>query len=175
MRWAVLLKGVNVGGNRKIPMADLRDFLAGLGLTDVKTLLASGNAVFDTDEKDPAKLEARLEQEAKAKLGLDTGWLLRSHADLVAVVKANPFADAAKAHPHHLLVHFHRDPFPVSLLPLAHDGPERLTAEGRELFVDYPEDVGHSKLPQAMNKAKFPKLATARNWNTVLKLVELTR
>ena len=66
MRWAVLLKGVNVGGNRKIPMADLRDFLAGLGLTDVKTLLASGNAVFDTDEKDAAKLETRLEQEAKA-------------------------------------------------------------------------------------------------------------
>jgi uncharacterized protein (DUF1697 family) len=175
MRWAALLKGVNVGGNRKIPMADLRAFLEGLGYTDVKTLLASGNAVFDTEEQDSAKLESRLEQEAKAKLGLDTGWLLRSHAELAAVVNANPFADAAKAHPHHLLVHFHRDPFPLSLLPLTHDGPERLAAEGRELFVDYPEDVGHSKLPQAMNKAKFPKLATARNWNTVLKLVELTR
>ena len=155
MRWAVLLKGVNVGGTRKIPMADLRDFLAGLGLTDVKTLLASGNAVFDSDEKDAAKLETHLEHEAKAKLGLDTGWLLRSPADL--------------------LVHFHRDPFPINLLPLAHDGPECLAAEGRELFVDYPDDVGHSKLPQAMNRAKFPKLATARNWNTVLKLVELTK
>ena len=175
MRWAVLLKGVNVGGNRKIPMADLRDFLAGLGFTDVKTLLASGNAVFDSDEKDAAKLEAHLEQQAKAKLGLDTGWLLRSHADLAAVVKANPFPDAAKEHPHHLLVHFHRETFPAALLPLAHDGPERLAAHGRELFVDYPDDVGHSKLPQSMNKAKFPKLATARNWNTVLKLVELTK
>jgi uncharacterized protein (DUF1697 family) len=176
MRWAVLLKGVNVGGNRKIPMADLRDFLTGLGLTDVKTLLASGNAVFDTDEKDAAKLEARLEQEAKAKLCLDTGWLLRSHADLVAVVKANPFPEAAKEHPHHLLVHFHRESFPQALLDaFIHDGPERVAAEGRELFVDYPDDVGHSKLPQSMSKAKFPKLATARNWNTVLKLVELTK
>lgn len=175
MRWAALLKGVNVGGNRKLPMAGLRDFLAGLGLTDVKTLLVSGNAIFDSDEKDAAKLEAYLEGEAKAKLGLDTGWLLRSHADLAAVVEANPFPDAARAHPNHLLVHFHRDPFPKNLLPLAHDGPERLAAQGRELFVDYPEDVGHSKLPQAMSKAKFPKLATARNWNTVLKLVELTK
>ena len=104
-----------------------------------------------------------------------TGWLLRSHAELAAIVKANPFPDAATAHPNHLLVHFHRDPFPMNLLPLAHDGPERLAAHGRELFVDYPDDVGHSELPQAMNKAKFPKLVTARNWNTVLKLVELTR
>jgi len=176
MRWAVLLKGVNVGGNRKIPMADLRDFLGQLGFADVKTLLASGNAVFDAEEKDAAKLEAYLEQEAKAKLGLDTGWLLRSHADLAAVVKANPFPDAAKAHPHHLLVHFHRESFPAALLDaLVNAGPERLSAHGRELFVDYPDDVGHSKLPQAMAKAKFPKLATARNWNTVLKLVELTK
>jgi len=175
MRWAALLKGVNVGGNRKLPMADLRDFLTGLGLGDVKTLLASGNVVFDAQEKDAAKLEAYLEGEAKAKLGLDTGWLLRSHAELAGVVKANPFPDAATAHPNHLLVHFHRDPFPTSLLPLAHDGPERLAAHGRELYVDYPDDVGHSKLPQAMSKAKFPKLVTARNWNTVLKLVELTK
>ena len=176
MRWAALLKGVNVGGNRKLPMADLRAFLEGLGLTDVKTLLASGNAVFDADEKDAGKLEARLEKEAETELGRDTGWLLRSHAELAAIVKANPFPDAAKAHPNHLLVHFHRDDFPKALLKdFAHDGPERLAAHGRELFVDYPEDVGHSKLPQSMNKAKFPKLATARNWNTVLKLVELTR
>ena len=65
MRWAALLKGVNVGGNRKLPMADLRAFLEGLGLDDVKTLLASGNAVFDAGEKDAATLEARLEREAK--------------------------------------------------------------------------------------------------------------
>ncbi len=175
MRWAALLKGVNVGGNRKLPMADLRTFLADLGHRDVKTLLASGNAVFDADETDGATLEAALERTAKATLGLDTAWLLRSHAELAAIVRANPFADAAAAHPNHLLVHFHRDPVPAALLDvLVHDGPERLSVLGRELFVDYPEDIGHSKLPQAMAWAKFPKLATARNWNTVFKLVELT-
>jgi uncharacterized protein (DUF1697 family) len=55
-----------------------------------------------------------------------------------------------------------------------YDGPERLHAIGRELYVDYPDDIGHSKLPQAMAKVKFPKAATARNWNTLVKLVELT-
>jgi uncharacterized protein (DUF1697 family) len=175
MRWAALLKGVNVGGNRKLPMADLRHFLADLGYGDVKTLLASGNAVFDADEADADALEAHLQRAAKAQLGLDTAWLLRTHADLTAIVRANPFADAAVAHPSHLLVHFHRDPVPLALLDaLVHDGPETLSALGRELYVDYPDDIGHSKLPQAMARAKFPALVTARNWNSVLKLVELT-
>ena len=52
-------------------------------------------------------------------------------------------------------------------------GPERLAAVGRELFVDYPDDIGHSRLPKAMSKACFPKRTTARNWNTVLKLRDL--
>ena len=174
MRWAVLLKGLNIGGKR-LPMPELKAFLEDLGFADVKTLLASGNAVFSADAKDGAKLEAKIEKVAAETLKLKTDWLVRDHAELAAIVRANPFPDAAKAHPNHLLVHFHRDAFPAALLKdLKHEGPERLKAHGRELVVDYPEDVGHSKLAQAMAKAKFPKVATARNWNTLLKLAELT-
>ncbi len=174
MRWVALLKGVNLGGNRKLPMADLRRFLADLGFHDVITLLASGNAVFNAEDDDAPRLEGQLERAARSALNIDTAWLLRSHADLVATVATNPFCDAAKVHPNHLLVHFHREPFPVGLLDaLDHDGPERLAAQGRELFVDYPADIGHSKLPQAMARAKFPRIVTARNWNTVLKLTDL--
>ena len=177
MRWAALLKGVNVGGNRKLPMAELKRFVEGLGHRDVATLLASGNVVFDADEVDPARLEASLGAEAKARLGLDTDWLVRSHADLAAVIAANPFPDAAEAHPNHLLVTFHRDRFPMALVEevaALHDGPERLAAQGRELFVDYPHDIGHSTLHRVTAKLRFPRLATARNWNTVTKLLELT-
>ncbi|CAN5472481.1 DUF1697 domain-containing protein [soil metagenome] len=175
-KWAMLLKGVNVGGNRKLPMADLRQFLKDLGYTDVKTLLASGNAVFSCDESDGAQLETLLEREAKAKLALDTDILVRDAADLAAILKANPFADAAVDHPSHLLVYFHRDRFPVELidaLALVYQGPERRTAIGRELFIDFPENIGDSKLPQAMARARFPKLVTARNWNTVNKLAAM--
>ncbi|MEO5866750.1 MAG: DUF1697 domain-containing protein [Sphingomonas sp.] len=174
MRWAVLLKGLNIGGKR-LAMPDLKAFLEGLRFTDVKTLLASGNAVFTASIEDGRKLESAIEDAATKQLELKTEWFVRNHAELAAIMKANPFPDAAKAHPNHLLVHFHRDKFPAVLLDgFTHDGPERLAAHGRELYVDYPADVGHSTLPQAMAKAKFPKLATARNWNTVLKLVELT-
>ncbi len=94
------------------------------------------------------------------------------------MIAANPFPDAARDHPNHLLVSFHRDPVPEGLIekiPTIYDGPERLKAIDRELYIDYPDDVGHSKLGPAMAKLKFPRLATMRNWNTVAKLRDLAR
>lgn len=172
MRWAALLRGINAGV--KLPMADLRAFLTDQGLGEVKTLLASGNATFTAEEKDGAVLTARIAKAAETTLGVKTDWFLRNYADLAAIIAKNPFPDAAKAHPNHLQVHFYHDPVPAALLAgFSHDGPERLAAIGRELYVDYPIDIGHSKLPQAMAKAKFPKASTGRNWNTVLKLEAL--
>ena len=174
MRWAALLKGINIGG-KKIPMTELKALVEGLGCHDVKTLLASGNVVFSCDRSDGAALETMLEA-ALATDGLKTDVVVRNHAELTAVIHGNPFPDAARDHPNHLLVSFHRDPVPDGLIGKIadiYDGPERLTAIGRELYIDYPDDVGHSKLPQAMAKLKFPKVATMRNWNTVGKLRDL--
>ncbi|MBX9860040.1 MAG: DUF1697 domain-containing protein [Sphingomonas sp.] len=175
MRWAALLKGVNVGGNRKLPMADLRAAIAGLGWRDVRSLLASGNVVFDCDEADEAAVIAQVEA-ALAAIGLKTDVMARDLAAMTAIIAANPFPDAADARPQHLLVHFHRETFPIALLdrvPSIYDGPERLRAIGRELFVDYPAGIGESRLHQATAKLGFPKCVTARNWNTVLKLAAM--
>jgi uncharacterized protein (DUF1697 family) len=169
MRWAVLLRGLNIGGKR-LPMPELTAFLESLGHRDVRTLLASGNAVMTADETDAAALEARLETAAAQRLSLATDWLVRSHADLAAVLAANPFPDAATERPSRLLVHFHRDPAPP---PPAHDGPERTVAIGRELYVDYAGGVGASTLDRTMRRARWP-MNTARNWNTVAKLADLT-
>lgn len=174
MRWAALLKGINIGGN-KIPMSELKALVEGLGHADVKALLASGNVVFTADESDGAALERALEA-ALERYGLKTDVVVRSGRDLERVIAANPFPDAAKDHPNHLLVSFHRNPVPDGLigkLPYIYDGPERLKAIGRELYIDFPVDVGHSKLLPAMAKLKFPKVATMRNWNTVGKLAAL--
>lgn len=168
-RWAVLLRGLNIGGKR-LPMPELKAFLEALG-ADVRTLLASGNAVMTAEEADGAALEARLEAAAAERLALRTDWLVRSHAELAAVVAANPFPDAAAARPSWLLVHFHRQP--VGAVSLVHEGPERLAAHGRELYVDFVGGVGPSTLDRTMAKARWP-MNTARNWNTITKLAELT-
>jgi uncharacterized protein (DUF1697 family) len=173
MRWAALLRGVNVGGNRKLPMADLKSFILDLGFTGAQTLLASGNVVFETAETDGAALEALLGREARTRLGLDTDFLLRNRAELEAAIAANPFADAAGTRPSHLLVAFAREKLPDDLperIASFYRGPERLGVDGRHLYVDYVEGQGRSKLPQALARLKPARVTTGRNWNSVLKL-----
>ena len=175
MRWAAMLRAINVGG-RKLPMGDLRAFAATLGLEEPRTLLASGNLVFGSSETDAAALEQWLEEEVAGHFGLRTEFLLRSANDLRAVIAANPFIDAADARPSRLLVHFHREPIPadyVGALEADNKGSERLAAKGRELYVDYTDGVGVSTLDRVMKLARHRRLNTARNWNTVGKLLAM--
>lgn len=174
-RWAALLRGVNLGG-RKLLSSDLKAITESLGYQRVETLLASGNVVFDSVESG-SEIERRLE-EAFEKQGLKTDVMVRDLAGMRAVIAANPYPEAAEDHPSHMLVTFHRDPVPEGPLERhveIHLGPERLQAVGRELYIDYTsqQTMRDSKLLQTMAKAKFPKIATARNWNTVNKLAAM--
>ncbi len=174
MRWAALPRAINAG--KPLAMADLRAFLTAEGMAEVKTLLASGNAIFSCDVEDGAALEARLHAAARDRLKLDTLWFVRNHADLAATAAANPFPDATAIRPNRVQVLFHHAPIAPAVIEALfthHAGPERLHAVGRELYVDYPDGVGTSKLPSVMAKAKLPP-STGRNWNTLLKLVEAT-
>jgi uncharacterized protein (DUF1697 family) len=174
-RWAALLRGVNLGG-RKLLSTDLQAITESLGYTQVRTLLASGNVVFATRENGP-EIERRLES-ALEQNGLKTDVMVRNLVEMRAVIAANPYAEAALDHPSHMLVTFHREAFPEGPIERhaeIHLGPERMLARGRELYVDYTSQqaMRDSKLLQTMAKAKFPKIATARNWNTVNKLAAM--
>lgn len=159
-------------------MADLTAICADRGYRDPTTLLASGNVVLTTEDA-AAEVEASLEA-ALARAGLVTDVLVRGSAELEQVIAANPFPNAVEDHPSHVTVTFHREPFPqeaLNRLRAIHDGPEQMRSIGRELFVDYGgrEGMRGSKLVAAFRKAKFPPVATARNWNTVLKLAAMLR
>lgn len=174
-RVAALLRGVNLG-KRKLLSEDLAAVTRGLGHGEVRTFLASGNVMLASDQSSP-DIERALEAALLAH-GLATHVLVRDAAELAAVIAANPFPDEAADHPSHLLVTFHRDPFPADLIAVAdalNAGPERMVAVGRELFTDYVgrEAMQASRLLQVMKKARFPAVATARNWNTVTKLAEM--
>jgi uncharacterized protein (DUF1697 family) len=171
-RWAALLRGVNLG-SRKLLSADLKALAEGLGFGRVETLLASGNVVFDGDQPG-AEIETMLEAALLAH-GLQTDVMVRNRAEMAAVIAANPYPEAVRDHPSHVLVTFLRDPFPGELIARMPPVPELLHANGRELYIDFLSRQGmrDSKLLQAMAKAKFPKVATARNWNTVNKLHDM--
>jgi len=175
-RRVALLRGVNLGG-RTLLMRDLADICAQLGYEDVRTLLASGNVVFNATEPS-AEIESALEA-ALEQFGLKTDVLVRDGSELEEVLSRNPLKAAADDHPSHLLVTFHREPFPLEALDRLHafhSGPEQLAAIGRELFIDYRDrdQMRASTLLASMRKARFPTVATARNWNTVTKIADLT-
>jgi uncharacterized protein (DUF1697 family) len=173
-----LLRGINVGGKNKVAMATLRELAAGLGFTSVTTLLQSGNLVFESKGKSAGALETLLEQETAARLGVAADYLIRSAAEWEKVVAANPFPNEAETDPSHLVVMCLKSaptPASVKAVRASIKGPEILESRGKELYLTYPAGIGTSKLTGTLIEQKLGVRGTARNWNTVLKLLALAR
>jgi uncharacterized protein (DUF1697 family) len=156
--YALLLRGINVGTKNSLPMAELRAMLEGIGCTDVRTYVQSGNAVFGTtlDEK---KLTRAIEEALEEYMGRPIATTLRTERELQAIV------DGSHA------------PTKAELKPL-HDGDfgdELFEVVGREIYGWYPQGQARSTLGVAIQKLKLRGAVTTRNWNTVLKLLEMLR
>ncbi|MFJ8648384.1 DUF1697 domain-containing protein [Streptomyces sp. NPDC093546] len=179
-RYAALLRGINVGGHRKVPMAELRTVLAGLGLDDVQTYLQSGNAVFGSESGAGEEgLRAELERAIEQHFGFPVDCLVRGGPYLRAVADACPFP-AAELEGKQLHVTFfseQADPERFAALDQAAFLPEEFRLGDRALYLYAPEGLGRSKLAEALGRPALTKglVGTTRNWNTVVKLVELTR
>jgi uncharacterized protein (DUF1697 family) len=177
VRRIALLRGVNLAGNRMVAMADLRALLTRLGFGDVQSVLQSGNLVFSLRGASPscATLESLLEKEMEKALGLKADFHVRTADEWKAVIDGNPFRAEAASDPGHLLVTFFKGPLVtanVKALRAAITGPERLHADGRHLYMVFPDGVGNSKAARLIDR-KLVALGTARNWNTVQKLSAL--
>jgi len=167
-----MLRGINLG-KRQLKSAELKAVIAGLGFTEVTTLLASGNVVFTSSDARAEQLEGQIHDALAQATGLKSEIFVRTPEEINAVVAANPFADAAINRPSFLVVTFHRKPVDaaaVDALMATHDGPERAQAIDRELYIDFLEGQARSTLHAPLGKATRDPVTTARNWNTVLKI-----
>ncbi|MGA5897269.1 DUF1697 domain-containing protein [Streptomyces venetus] len=177
--YAALLRGINVGGSRKVPMADLRALLSGLGHEDVATHLQSGQAVFSSGHGDEESLAAEIAHAVEQHFGFGVDVIVRDHAYLKAVADACPFP-AADLEPRQLHVTYFSAPVGperfAEIDPAAYL-PEEFRLGDRALYLYAPDGLGRSKLAEHLSKPRINKgiVATTRNWNTVVKLVELTR
>jgi uncharacterized protein (DUF1697 family) len=170
--YIALIRGINVGGHKKLKMADVKVLCEGLGLLDVRTHLQSGNVVFQSSRTDRAALARELE----AALQVDAKVILRTAAELRKAVAANPMVEEAQRGPSHYVIAFLSDePAAAAMQSLrdAYKGPEKMELRGAELYIDYGSGMGTSKLTNALIERKLGVSATARNWNTVTKLVEI--
>jgi uncharacterized protein (DUF1697 family) len=163
--YIALLRAVNVGGTGKLPMAELKAMCEAEGFLGVKTYIASGNVVFTSRLKEKAvkaALEARLEEYA----GKPVGVMVRTAAEMAAVLAANPFPGA----PGNRVVAIFLDAAPAkdALAGVRHQTTEELRLGKREIYVRYDDGMASSKLVIPAAKA-----GTARNINTVAKLAEM--
>lgn len=168
-----LLRGINVGGKNKIAMAQLRELVESLGMSDVQSLLQSGNLVFRSERHRGAELEGLLERETQNSLGVAVDYVVRSADEWATIVARNPFPDEAVSDPSHLVVMCFKTamiPEKVVELQAAIRGPEQVRGDDRQLYITYPAGIGDSKLTNAVIERIVGGRGTARNWNTALKL-----
>jgi uncharacterized protein (DUF1697 family) len=168
-----LLRGVNVGGHNKLPMAQLRSLAADAGFSDVRTHIQSGNLV-GTTMHDAAVARDRLAEAILTATGLSVPVIVRTAEQWSAVIAANPFPHAASPGRE---LHVIFLPAPATELVRAFDAtafaPEALAVAGSELYLHLPAGMGRSKLAIAVNRVPEIAAGTARNWNTVLRLASL--
>ncbi|WP_077797879.1 DUF1697 domain-containing protein [Streptomyces sp. JHA26] len=176
--YAALLRGINVGGARKVPMAELRTLLEGLGHDAVRTHLQSGQAVFTSGHGDEESLAAEVAQAIEEHFGFPVDVIVRDHAYLRAVADSCPFP-AADLEARQLHVTYFSAPVDeerFASVDRAAFLPEEFRLGDRALYLYAPDGLGRSKLAEALARPRVTKgvIATSRNWNTVVKLVELT-
>ncbi|MFD5596092.1 DUF1697 domain-containing protein [Streptomyces griseorubiginosus] len=176
--YAALLRGINVGGSRKVPMADLRTLMEGLGHSGVRSYLQSGQAVFTADHGDEESLAAELTGAIEKRFGFAVDVIVRDHAYLKAIADNCPFP-AAELEGKQLHVTYFSAPVDAdrfSEIDQTAYLPEEFRLGDRALYLYVPDGLGRSKLAEHLSKPRLNKglTATSRNWNTVVKLVEMT-
>jgi uncharacterized protein (DUF1697 family) len=173
--FVALLRGINVGGKNRLPMSGLSAIFSGVGCTDVKTFIQSGNVIFHAGDR-LAPVVPELVSEALAKqFGLRVPVVLRTAAELERAARANPFlradVDVATLHVAFLAEQPTRSQL-ASLDPLR-SPPDEFIAVHREVYLRLPNGGGRSKFTNAYFDAKLGTTSTVRNWRTVLTLVQM--
>jgi uncharacterized protein (DUF1697 family) len=172
--YVALLRAVNVGGRNRVPMAELRALCAALDYEDVRTFIQSGNVVLKSTAR-PAKVARDLAAALRAHFGFDIGVVVRTRAELAEIVAGNPYLDAgAEASRLHVAFLAGR-PAAAGIASLDPDRspPDEFVVRGREIFIRTPNGMGRSKLTPDYFQKCLGTECTARNWNTVTKLLDL--
>jgi uncharacterized protein (DUF1697 family) len=168
-----LLRGINVGGHRKVPMAQLRELAAGLGLEEPRTYVASGNLVFDSDEA-PAAVEARLEAAIESRFGFAVDVIVRSAQQWSEYCGQNPFPEESLRAPNLVMLIVGKEPADnaaLAALRARASGEEKVELRGDAIWIWFANGSGRSKIGTGPGSGK--SVWTSRNWRTVLTLQEM--
>jgi uncharacterized protein (DUF1697 family) len=173
-RQIALLRGINLARRRRVSMGDLRELVSGLGYEDVRTLLQSGNVVLTAAEA-PTTVQRKLERELERSLGMAVQVVVRTRDELAGVIDRDPLGDVVDKPSWYQVTFLSKKPAAkvVRELESWDVAPEQLAVREREIYAWYPSGMQKSKLARMLADQDLGAVATARNWNTVTKLLAI--
>lgn len=168
------MRGINLGARNRIAMPELRRQFVGAGYEGAETYLGSGNVVLDAEAR-PEQLARDCERLIKDKFGLNVPVVVRTREELAAVVALNPLGEVAEEPKRYQVSFMSAELEPAALRKLEEltAESERIVVAGRELYAWHPDGIGRSRLWTQLAGRKLGVTATARNWVTVTKLLEM--
>lgn len=174
MKYAVLLRGINVGGKNKLPMKELAALFAAGGCRNVETYIQSGNVVFEAPPSIAKQVPQAIAKAIEQGFGFSVPLIMRSGTELAQVVAGNPFLRQGVAEKE-LHVYFLADPPAEAELDAQRSAPDEFILSGQQIYLRLPNGMGRSKLTNAYFDSKLKTVCTARNWATVLQLAAMTK
>ena len=172
------LRGINVGGHKKIKMAQLREALTNRGLTNLITYIQSGNLVFKSDIKQINKLENLISKTIHDDFGFDVPVIIRTKDELQGILDNNPFENSLKYDPQLFCVSMlSQTPTceNIELLNSKDFSPELYIIQGNNIYLYPANGLAKSKMSHALFETKLKVRATTRNWRTLNKMLELSK
>jgi len=177
MKYISILRGINVSGQKKIKMADLKSLYENEGLEDVVTYIQSGNVLFDSKNKTIEEIKSRIECAIREKYGFDVPIDIRTKEEYQEIINSYPYEEATlEENETKVLVSFLSETpsgDKKEQLEAIANNPERLKIDGRVVYLYCPNGYGKSKLSNTFIESKLGLVSTTRNWKTVRKLVKL--
>jgi len=172
-----ILRGINVSGQKKILMADLRALYEKLGFKNIQSYIQSGNVVFNyTEDKSNLAIAEMIEHAIEQEYEFQVPVLVKQADDLISTIKNNPFIDEAEADPSRVAVTFLKSqPTSENLLKLegVNFPPDRFIIDGLNIYIHCPVSYGNSKISNNFFEKKLKVKATSRNWKTINMLAEM--
>lgn len=171
-----LLRGINIGKNKRIAMEDLRTMFADLGHRDISTYIASGNVLFEADRKPSPKLAATISAAIEDTFGFEVAVVVLDRAELAAIATESPFANRA-SDPKHVIVTVLAappDPGVIDSLDRSSYLPEQFAVVERSIHIHTPNGQAGMQLHNAFWEKLTGTTATTRNWRTMTKLLEMS-
>ena len=173
-----MLRGINVSGQKKVPMKELKTLYEGLGFTNVSTYIQSGNVIFETGEKKADALPKKIEKAIHDHFGFEVSVIHRTPKELKAVLDGNPFLAGTEVQADKLYVTFlAQEPLPelVEKAQAHQTDADRFAVLNRETYLYLPDGYGRTKLHNNFMESKLKVTATTRNWKTVNELYNLAQ